>query len=105
MHEDKLKILKIIIIITVILGLLGAFAYIIYGFSLFWATFAAGITIGLLLIIILALLIAAAYLWIRSFLLKREVKKYESRLEQVEMELTRCRSTLRELQSQDYEED
>ncbi|MGZ7119650.1 MAG: hypothetical protein ACXVH2_08070 [Methanobacterium sp.] len=105
MHDDRLKILKIVVLIAIVIGILGALAYIIYGFSLFWATFAAGITIGLLSIIIIALLILAAYLWIRMFLYKREVKKYENRLEQVEMELTRCRSTLRELQSQDYEED
>lgn len=101
MHDDRLKTLKIIIIIAVIIGLLGAVAYVIYGFSLFWATFAAGITIGLLLVIILALFIVAVYLWIRTILLKKEVKKSENRLEQAQMELSRCRSTLSQLKTKE----
>ena len=100
MYNDNLRILRIIIIIAVIIAILGALAYFIYGFSLFWATFAAGITIGLLLIIILALLILSIYLWIRTLLLKREVKRYQSNLEHAKIELDACKSKIRELESE-----
>ena len=92
MDKNNFKTLKIVVIAAVIIGFLAALAYAVYGFSLFWATFSAGITIGLLLIVILALIILLVYLWIRVFLLKREIKRYEIMLEQVKMELNRCRS-------------
>jgi len=101
MDEDRLKTLKIVVLIAVVLGLLAALGYAFYSFTLLWATFAAGITIGLLLILILILLILAIYFWIRMFLFKREVKKYENQLEQVNMELNRCRSQLRQKRIQE----
>ena len=58
--------------------------------ALLWATFAAGITIGLLIIIILVILVLAIYLWIRTLLLKREVKRFENKLELAKIELIRC---------------
>jgi uncharacterized membrane protein len=105
MHEDSLKTLKIVVIVAVVIGVLAAIAYIIYGFALFWATFAVGITIGLLLIISLVLLVLAIYLWIRTFLLKREVKRYENILEQTKIELDRCRSKFNQIKIQKSEED
>ncbi|HML05745.1 MAG TPA: hypothetical protein VK426_08235 [Methanobacterium sp.] len=92
MYNDNIKTLKIVIIAAVVIGIIAASAYVLYGFSLFWATFAAGITIGLLLIFIVLLLILLIYLWIRMLLLKREIKRLEIKLEQVNMELSRCRS-------------
>jgi len=92
MHNDNFKTLKIIIIAAVIIGIIAALAYVLYGFSLFWATFAAGITIGLLLIFIVILFILLVYLGVRMLLLKREIKRLEIKLEQVTMELSRCRS-------------
>lgn len=100
MHDDSLKTLKIVVMIAVVIGILVAVGYLIYGFSLFWATFAAGITIGLLLIIIVVLLILAIYLWIRNFLLKRELRRYEDRLEQAQAELSRCRSKFNQIKTQ-----
>jgi uncharacterized membrane protein len=94
MEDNRLKTLKIVVIAAVVIGLLAALAYTLYGFSLFWATFAAGITIGLLIIIILVFIVLTIYLWIRTLLFKREIKRYENRLEQAKMELIRCRSKL-----------
>lgn len=105
MQEDSLRTLKIVVIVAVIIGFLAALGYVLYGFSLFWATFAAGITIGILLIIILVLIILAIYLWIRTFLLKREIKRYESRLEQTQAELSRCRSKFNQIKTQKSDED
>ena len=94
MSEDYFKTLKIVAIIAVLIGIIAAITYFIYGFGLFWATFAAGITIGLLMIIIIALLILSIYFWVRTFLLKREIKNYKNKLEYLEIELARCKSEL-----------
>lgn len=94
MHDDRLKKLKTVLIIAVAILLLAAIAYAVYGFSLFWATFAAGITIGLLIIIILVLLVLTIYLWIRTLLLKRDLNKTISRLEQTKIELSQCKTKL-----------
>lgn len=94
MSEDYFKTLKLVAIIAVIIGILAAIAYFIYGFGLFWATFAAGITISLLMMIILALLILSIYLWVKTFLLKREIKNYKNKLEYLNIELARCKSEL-----------
>ena len=92
MYSDNFKTLKIVVIAAVVIGIIAALAYVLYGFSLFWATFAAGITIGLLLIFIVILFILLVYLGVRMLLLKREIKRLEIKLEQVTMELSRCRS-------------
>lgn len=106
MNDDRLKNLKIVVIIAVVLGLLAALAYAIYSFTLLWATFAAGITIGLLLIIVLVLLVLTIYFWIRTLLYKREITRYENKLEQINMELSRCRSGLKQkrIQKSDIED-
>ena len=103
--DERLKTLKLVVIVAILIGLLAAIAYALYGFSLFWATFAAGITIGLLLIIILVILVLAVYLWIRTLLLKREVRKFEDKLELAKMELSRCRAQLNQkIQESDKED-
>lgn len=97
MHEDKIKTIKIVLIAAVVIIILAAFTYLIYGFGLFWATFAVGITIALLVIVIAVLLAIIIYLLIKMFLLKREIKRYEIRFENLKMELSRCRFKLRQL--------
>lgn len=104
MYEDRLKTLKIVVIAAVVIGIIAALAYVLYGFSLFWATFAAGITIGILLIFIVILLILLVYLWIRMLLLKREIKRLEVKLEQVTMELNSCRSKQKRVQELNTED-
>lgn len=96
MYNDRLKTLRIAAIIALVIGILAALFYIVYSFSLFWQAFAAGITISILLIIIFVLLVLAAYLWIKNFLLKRELKKQETKLEQVKMELNRYKTQLKQ---------
>lgn len=96
MYNDHLKTLRIAAIIALVIGILAALFYIVYSFSLFWQAFAAGITISILLIIIFVLLVLAVYLWIKNFLLKRELKKQETKLEQVKMELNRYKTQLKQ---------
>lgn len=96
MYNDRLKTLKIAAIIAVVIGILAVLFYIVYSFSLFWQAFAAGITISILLITIFVLLLLALYLWIRNFLLKRELREQETKLEQVRMELNRCKTQLKQ---------
>ncbi len=96
MYNERLKTLKIAGIIVLVIGILAALFYIVYSFSLFWQAFAAGITISILLIIIFILLILAVYLWIKNFLLKRELKKREIELEQVKIQLNMYKTQLRQ---------
>lgn len=94
MKENQLKMLKIILIIAVVFGILAASIYGIYAFSLFWQTFAAGITISLLFIILIIILLLAIYLWVRNLLVKRELNKCKNDLEMARIELKRCESKL-----------
>jgi hypothetical protein len=57
-----------------------------------WQTFAAGITISFLLIIIVLIALLAIYLWIRTLLNKRELNRLKNELEQAKIELKRCES-------------
>jgi membrane protein implicated in regulation of membrane protease activity len=91
MNDNRLK--TILVIVGAIL-ILAVIAYAIYGFSLFWATFAAGITIGLLIIIIIVFIALTIYLWIRTLLLKRDLNRTMSELKQTKMELSQCRAKL-----------
>ncbi|MEL7671978.1 hypothetical protein [Methanobacterium sp.] len=95
MYNGRLKTLKIAGIIILVIGILAALFYIVYSFSLFWQAFAAGITISILLIIIFILLVLAVYLWIKNFLLKRELKKMEIELEQAKIQLNMYKTQLR----------
>jgi len=90
-----MRTLKIVVIIAAVIGIIAALFYLVYSFTLFWQAFAAGITIGILLIIIFVLIVLAMYLWIKNLLLKREFKKQEAKLEQINMELNRCRTKLK----------
>ena len=103
MYNDRLKTLKIAAIIAVVIIILAALFYIVYSFSLFWQAFAAGITISILLIIIFLLLVLAVYLWIRNFLLKRELKKKEIELEQVKIQLNMYKTQLRRKDAEESE--
>ena len=100
MAERDLRILRIVVIIAVIIGFLAIITFAFFGFGLFTTAFVYGLAIWLLIIIILALIILAIYLWVRTFLLKREVKKLETRLEQAEIELNNCRSQLRQFKNE-----
>jgi len=95
MYNDRMRTLKIVVIIAAVIGIIAALFYLVYSFTLFWQAFAAGITIGILLIIIFVLIVLAMYLWIKNLLLKREFKKQEAKLEQINMELNRCRTKLK----------
>jgi membrane protein implicated in regulation of membrane protease activity len=94
MYNDQLRTLRIVVIIAVVIGILAALFYLVYSFTLFWQAFAAGITIGFLLIILFVLLVLAIYLWVKNFLIKRELKKQETELEQIKIELNRYKARL-----------
>ncbi|MEN6552098.1 MAG: hypothetical protein ABFC34_04330 [Methanobacterium sp.] len=103
MYNERLKTLKIAGIIVLVIGILAVLFYIVYSFSLFWQAFAAGITISILLIIIFILLVLAVYLWIKNFLLKRELKKREIELEQVKIQLNMYKTQLRKKDAEESE--
>lgn len=92
MNVPPLRMLKIILITIAVFCLFAALFYGIYTFSLFWQTFAAGITISFLLIILVILFLSLIYLAIRNFLLKKEVDNYKNKLNQLKFELERCKS-------------
>jgi uncharacterized membrane protein YqjE len=92
MNVPPLRMLKIILITIAVFCLLAALFYGIYTFSLFWQTFAAGITISFLLIILVILCLLTIYLGIRNFLLKKELEKNRNKLNQLKFELERCKS-------------
>lgn len=94
MYNDRLKTLKTVVIVVVIIGLLAVIAYAVYGFSLLWATFAAGITMGLLLILIVLLLVIVMYFWIKNLLLKGELNRTKNGLKQTKIDLNKCRAKL-----------
>ncbi|HSO25860.1 MAG TPA: hypothetical protein VLR54_04480 [Methanobacteriaceae archaeon] len=94
MKENQLRMIKIILIMAVVFALLAATIYGIYAFSLFWQTFAAGITISFLFIILILLMLLAIYLWVRTLLVKRELNKCKNDLEMARIELKRCESKL-----------
>lgn len=96
MESEQIRILKIILIVSVILAVIGAIFYLIYSFSLFWQRFAFGITISLLSIILVLALATILYLWIRNFLLKKELNQCKNRLSQVNHELNKCESRLKQ---------
>ena len=103
MYNERLKTLKIAGIIILVIGILAALFYIVYSFSLFWQAFAAGITISILLIIMFILLVLAVYLWIKNFLLKRELKKKEIELEQAKIQLNMYKTQLRKKDAEESE--
>lgn len=54
--------------------------------------------IGLLVMIIAVFAVNAIYFFIRLFLLKREIKRYEAILENVMMELSSCRPKINQIE-------
>jgi membrane protein implicated in regulation of membrane protease activity len=92
MDEKTLRTIKIIFIIVAVFGAMSLVLYGVYAFSLLWQTFAAGITISFLLIIIVLIALLAIYLWIRTLLNKRELNRLKNELEQAKIELKRCES-------------
>ena len=79
--------LKIFIVIAFIIGLITALFYLGYGFFIIWQGMAAGIIIGLLLILVLILLGICIYLWLKNLWTKREYKKLEYQLNRCQTEL------------------
>jgi uncharacterized membrane protein len=95
MDDDRFETLKLVVIIAVIIGLLAAIGYAVYAFSLLWVTFAAGITTALLLILVLVLFVIAIYFWIKNLMIKRELNRTISKLEQTKIELDRYKAKLK----------
>lgn len=79
--------LKLVIIAVLILAGLAALLYLVYGLTIIWQGMAAGVTIGFLLILLFIVTILAIYLWIRIFLLRRELKKCQAKVEELEHKL------------------
>lgn len=88
MDERTLKTLKLVSVLALILAAMGSVFFFVYGFSIIWQGLAAGIIIGFLSVACIILLILALYLWIRTMMLQRELKKINTELKVVNQELT-----------------
>ena len=86
-NHDLIKNLKIIVVIALIIAVIGAVLYLLYGLALVWQAIAAGIISGLLFLLVIVFVATSVYLWTRTYLLKRELIRYQT-------ELHYCRSEL-----------
>ncbi|MDD1763942.1 MAG: hypothetical protein LUQ70_04435 [Methanobacteriaceae archaeon] len=84
---ENIDKLKLVVIAALILVGVAALLYLVYGLTLIWQGMAAGVTIGFLLILLFIVTILAIYLWIRIFLLRRELKKCQAKMEELEHKL------------------
>lgn len=96
MSEKTLKNLKLILIVALVFGLIGAVLFLVYGFSIIWQGFAAGIIIGFLSLVSILLVILTIYLWLRTVMLQHEVKKTRRDLKNVYKELKATNESLRQ---------
>lgn len=81
--EQLKKTLKIVIVLAVIIGAIGAFFYLIYGFTILWQAMATGIVTGFLLILVLVLLVLAIYFYLKILLIRRNLAKCREKLEKI----------------------
>jgi membrane protein implicated in regulation of membrane protease activity len=84
---ENIDKLKLVVIAALILAGVAAFLYLAYGLTIIWQGMAAGVTVGFLLILLFIVTILAIYLWIRIFLLRRELKKCQAKVEELEHKL------------------
>lgn len=87
MDERTVKTLKLVSVLALIFAALGAVFFFVYGFSIIWQGLAAGIIIGFLFVACIILLILALFLWIRTMMLQRDLKKINTELKMVNQEL------------------
>lgn len=81
--EQLKKTLKIVIVLAVIIGAIGAFFYLIYGFTILWQAMATGIVTGFLLILVFVLLVLAIYFYLKILLIRRNLAKCREKLEKI----------------------
>lgn len=81
--EQLKKTLKIVIVLAVIIGAIGAFFYLIYGFTILWQAMATGIVTGFLLILVFVLLVLAIYFYLKILLIRRDLAKCREKLEKI----------------------
>ncbi len=75
------------LIAALVVAGVAAVIYLAYGLTIIWQGMAAGVTVGFLLVLLLAVVILAIYFWIRIFFTKRELKKCQARVEELEHRL------------------
>jgi hypothetical protein len=81
MDSDQFKTFKLVVIVALIIGVIGAIFYLVYGFTIIWQGMAAGVIIGFLSILVILLIGLSIYLWVKILLMKRELKKCRTQLE------------------------
>ena len=79
--------LKLVAIAALLVAGVAAFMYLVYGLTIIWQGMAAGVTVGLLLILLFIVALLAIYLWIRIFLTRRALVRCQDRLEELERRL------------------
>lgn len=95
--------IKLVVIIALIIGVVGVVIYLIYGFALLWQAMAATVTIIFLSIAVILFLALSIYLWIKNWMLQRELDKQQDDLERVSHNLKNCNRRLRQIKSTDDE--
>jgi uncharacterized membrane protein len=85
-NENLTRKLKLGVIAAVIIAFVAATFYLVYGFTIIWQGMAAGIIIGILLILVFILLALVLYLWFKMLWLKRDLKKLKKALKKHEVE-------------------
>ncbi|MEN6591986.1 MAG: hypothetical protein ABFC12_01930 [Methanobacterium sp.] len=101
--DELLKKIKLVIIIALIIGVIGAVIFLVYGFALMWQAMAATVMIIFLAIATILFLALSIYLWIKNWMLKKELDKQWKELEKVSHNLKNCNRRLRVMKSANEE--
>lgn len=96
--------IKLVFIIALIIVVVGLVIYLIYGFALLWQAMAASVMVMILSILAIIFLGLSIYLWIKNWMLKRELGKQQDELEKVSTKLKNCNHRLRTIRSADKEQ-
>jgi len=97
---NRIKLFFLIALIIVVVGLV---IYLIYGFALLWQAMAASVMVIIMSILAIIFLGLSIYLWIKNWMLKRELVKQLDELEKVSTKLKNCNRRLRTMRSADKE--
>jgi hypothetical protein len=82
--RDKLKL---VVIAALMVAGVAVVIYLAYGLTIIWQGMAAGVTVGFLLVLLFIATILVIYFWIRIFLLRRELQKCQTQVDDLEHRL------------------
>lgn len=100
-RDELIRYTKLIVILALIIGIVGAVAFLVYGFTFIWQAMAATIISIFLSITTILFIALSIYLWIKNLMLKREVSQREKEIEKISSALQNCNKKLNEKKSLD----